>query len=55
VSAPEDPRNLLGRVLSLEQQVIDLLKNEVLRLRDQVQDAPATTFRSLRDDIPPHY
>ena len=45
----------LNDQVARQQQIIDLLRAEVLRLRDQVQDAPATSFRSLRDEIPPHY
>ena len=45
----------LNDQMARQQQVIELLKAEVLRLRDQVQDAPSAGYRSLRDEIPPHY
>ncbi len=45
----------LNDQVARQQHIIDLLKAEVLRLNDQVQDAAPAGFRSLRDEIPPHY
>jgi len=45
----------LNDQVARQQQLIDLLKAEVLRLNDQVQDSGTPTFRSLRDELPPHY
>ncbi len=45
----------LNDQVARQQQLIDLLKAEVLRLNDQVQDSAPATFRSLRDELPPHY
>jgi SlyX protein len=41
----------------VRQQQIDLLLRELaeLRLRDSAQPAEGAPFRSLRDELPPHY
>ncbi|MEY4766709.1 MAG: hypothetical protein RI907_3382 [Pseudomonadota bacterium] len=51
----DDLVETLNDQMAKQQHLIDLLKAEVLRLNDQVQDASPPAFRSLRDDIPPHY
>lgn len=51
----EDLLDSLNALVVRQQQQIDLLVREVQHLRDQVQDAGPPAFRSLRDDIPPHY
>lgn len=51
----EDLVDHLNQQVARQQQQIDLLIQEVLRLREQAADAGSGTFRSLRDDIPPHY
>ena len=52
----EDLLERLNTTVFRQQEAIDLLLRELLRLRDQQQagggEAP---FRSLRDEIPPHY
>lgn len=52
----EDLLERLNTTVFRQQEAIDLLMRELLRLREQQQagggDAP---FRSLRDEIPPHY
>lgn len=52
----EDLVEELNRTVVRQQQQIDLLVRELLQLRDQAESAQAQpTFRSLRDELPPHY
>ncbi|RTL28561.1 MAG: SlyX family protein [Burkholderiales bacterium] len=51
----EDLLDHLNQLVARQQQQIDLLINEVIQLRQQVNDAGGGTFRSLHDEIPPHY
>ena len=51
----EDLLDSVNELVVRQQQQIDLLLRQVQQLRDQVQDAAPPTFRSLRDEIPPHY
>ncbi len=51
----EDLVEHLNQQVASQQQAIDLLVQEVLRLRDQGADQQQPVFRSLRDEIPPHY
>ncbi len=51
----EDLLDHLNQLVVRQQQQIDLLINEVIQLRQQASDAGAGTFRSLRDELPPHY
>ena len=52
----EDLLEQLNATVFRQQETIELLMRELLRLREQLAtgaaDAPA---RSLRDDLPPHY
>ena len=50
----EDLLDELNRTIVRQQQQIDLLVRELLQLRDRA-DAAQPTFRSLRDELPPHY
>jgi SlyX protein len=50
----EDLLDELNQTIVRQQQQIDLLVRELLQLRDQA-DAAQPTFRSLRDELPPHY
>ena len=50
----EDLVDELNRTIVRQQQQIDLLVRELLQLRDQA-DSAQPTFRSLRDELPPHY
>ncbi len=56
-SLAEDTVDRLNDVVVAQQARIDALAHEVARLARQLQegsgDAPG--FRSLRDEIPPHY
>lgn len=51
----EDLVDQLNQVIIRQQQQIDLLMREVGHLRQQAPDDGAPTFRSLRDELPPHY
>ena len=55
LSFTEDLVEELNRTVFHHQQQIELLANELRALRDQVQQGPTSEFRSLRDEIPPHY
>ena len=50
----EDLVEELNRTIVRQQQQIDLLVRELLQLRDQA-DSAQPGFRSLRDELPPHY
>lgn len=54
-SFTEDLVDTLNQVIARQQQQIDLLIQEVTHLRQQGNDGGAGTFRSLRDELPPHY
>ena len=51
----DDLVETLNDQVARQQRVIDLLVAEVRRLSDQVQDSAPAGFRSLRDELPPHY
>ncbi len=52
----EDLVDNLNEVIVRQQQQIDLLVREVTDLRRQgSEDGGGATFRSLRDELPPHY
>lgn len=50
----EDLLEELNRTIVRQQQQIDMLVRELLQLRDQAESAQPA-FRSLRDELPPHY
>ncbi len=50
----EDLVEHLNQQVATQQQSIDLLVQEVLRLREQGAEQQPV-FRSLRDELPPHY
>ena len=55
-SFTEDALDRLNDVVVRQQQQIDSLLREWGRLRQQQLSAPeADGFRSLRDELPPHY
>ena len=55
-SDAEDTLDRLNDVIVRQQAQIDLLLREVLLLRAQSPSAEdASAFRSLRDELPPHY
>ena len=55
VSFTEDLLEQLNLTIYRQQQQIDLLLQEVRNLRQQVQVSQPGEFRSLQDEIPPHY
>lgn len=57
-SFTEDLVDQLNLVIVRQQQQIDLLLRELLELRQQQQasaEGGPAGFRSLRDELPPHY
>ena len=55
-SFQEDALDQLNAVVVRQQRQIDALLQELAQLRQQPPDADAhRPFRSLRDDLPPHY
>jgi SlyX protein len=51
----DDLVETLNDQMARQQQMVELLRRELLRVSDQVQDTGAPAFRSLRDELPPHY
>lgn len=51
----EDLLDHLNATVAAQQRQIDLLLRELSALRQQQADSQPTTFRSLRDELPPHY
>lgn len=54
-SYTEDLLDRLNEVVVRQQLQIDRLEREVAALRQQIDEAPTATFRSLRDELPPHF
>ncbi len=55
LSFTEDMVDQLNAVLVRQQAQIDLLMRQLNELRQQQPEAGGPAFRSLRDDLPPHY
>jgi SlyX protein len=57
ISFTEDLVEDLNQIIVRQQQQIDLLLREVANLQQQSssQDGGGAGFRSLRDELPPHY
>ena len=53
-SFTEDLLDQLNQTIFRQQQMIERLARDLAALRDQVPE-DSTTFRSLRDELPPHY
>lgn len=51
----EDQLEKLDAVVVRQQQQIDLLTKELVELKRQGAAAEPATWRSLRDELPPHY
>ena len=51
----EDLVDHLNEIVVRQQQQIDRLTRELEQLQRQGPDEAANTFRSLRDELPPHY
>ncbi len=55
-SYTDDLLETLNQIIVRQQAQIDLLTREVLQLRQQAPDSGGgAAFRSLRDELPPHY
>jgi len=54
-SFTEDLVDRLNDVIVRQQQQIDALQRELEALRQRALDSAPETFRSLRDELPPHY
>lgn len=54
-SYAEDTLDRLNDVIVRQQAQIDALLREVAALRQQPGAVDAPAFRSLRDELPPHY
>jgi SlyX protein len=54
-SFTEDLLDQLNQVIVRQQQQIDGLIRELANLKQQASDAGSASFRSLRDELPPHY
>ena len=54
-SYTEDLLDQLNLVIVRQQQQIDRLMRELRELRQQQAEPGSAPFRSLRDELPPHY
>lgn len=54
-SYAEDLLDQLNLVIVRQQQQIERLQRELAETRRQMPEGGAATFRSLRDELPPHY
>jgi SlyX protein len=54
-SFTEDLVEKLNEIIVRQQAQIDRLQREVLEMREQARAADPGSFRSLRDEMPPHY
>lgn len=54
-SFSEDLLDQLNQVIVRQQQQIDLLVEEVGRLRQPAREGGESQLRQLADDLPPHY
>lgn len=55
VSFADDTLDQLNAVIIRQQHDIDRLLREVAALRQQQEHSTTPAFRSLRDELPPHY
>lgn len=55
LSFTDDLLEHLNATVARQQEQIDLLLRELLQLRRQSDAEGSPSFRSLRDEIPPHY
>jgi len=54
-SFTEDLLDCLNQTVVRQQQHIDFLLRELAELRQRAIEPEAAAFRSLRDELPPHY
>lgn len=55
LSLAEDMLEELNKTVYLQQRRIEQMQQEIVTLRQQVQQAMPAEQRSLADEIPPHY
>ena len=55
LSYADDLLDTLNRQVAQQQHAIDLLLGEVRRLRQNQAESDTPGFRSLREEMPPHY
>jgi len=55
LSYAEDLLDTLNALVTRQQDQIDRLLREVLQLRQQRNNEATPAFRSLSDELPPHY
>ena len=51
----DDLLERLNTMVFRQQEAIELLLREIVRLREQQASGGETVSRSLRDELPPHY
>ena len=51
----DDALDQLSQTLFRQQEQLDALAKEVIRLRDLISRIEVDSPRSLRDELPPHY
>ena len=54
-SYAEDLIETLNEIVARQQQQIEVLVRELYQLRQQAPEGGPAPFRSLRDELPPHY
>lgn len=54
-SFTEDLVDHLNQIIVRQQQQLDVLLREIAHLRQPMPESNAGGFRSLRDELPPHY
>ena len=54
-SFTEDLVDHLNQIIVRQQQQLDALLREMAHLRQQVPEGNPAPFRSLHDELPPHY
>lgn len=54
-SYADDLLDQLNTTVFRQQALIDRLMHEIAALKQQLPDASDAPFRSLRDELPPHY
>jgi len=54
-SYSEDLLDNLNQIIIRQQQQIDALIRELSQLRERADEGGAAPFKSLRDELPPHY
>jgi len=55
LSLCDDMLDQLNQTIFRQQQQIDLLVRELFELRRRIPEAVGSEFRSLHDELPPHY